>query len=1676
MKIRTNKGGFHLLSVFIILISSGVWAQNYGNEWIETSQKYFKISTAEQGIYRVTYDDLIGAGFPINTINPRNIRLYHRGAEQARYIKDELSGVFDTEDYIEFYATRNDGTLDEDLYVSPEAHSNKYYNLFSDSTAYFLTWSLNTNGKQNQYFKENNVLSLPAEPFHLNEIVQLQTTEYNIGLHYPIGIAGAESYLSAFDHGEGWTGAAIREGQYKDITFSGLENVVTSGPKPTIEILLTGRNNLSHNLNVQIGPSQGNLRALQNVEFKYYYDTLIIHTLEWSDIASGSLICRISVNNLGAADRVSVSYARLTFADGMDQGNAEQKVYFIAPTNSNRSYIEIENVPPGSKIYDITNESNIEEIGYNTVGSSVNAVIKNNTSGRKLLITSRRIAVSGLKPVPVRNIHVNANFIIITNQHLRKPAGSYADIVKAYGAYRTSASGGGFDTLIMNIDQLYNMFSFGETTPVAIHRFARYMAEKGDPRYFFIIGKGLTPNYNFYRKDFNSQAVKDMVPTAGYPGSDILYTAGLNDATSEAGVPIGRIAAKTPGEVLAYLEKVKEMESLSNDALWRKELVHLSGGSDRLQQGLFKSYVNDLQQIAESPVLGGEVSTISKESSGTTEFINISDMVNAGKMLVTFFGHSAAESTDLDIGLVSNESYGYNNKGKYPFMLMNGCIAGDMYNTGTNGFGEDWINTPDKGTVGFVAHSGAGLTTLLKWYSDTFYEVAFTDSLFLNKGVGEIQKETGRRYLINHSGARNISQVQQMALQGDPSLSLFGADKPDFEINSDNVFVKSAEGGSINVFSDFQLGMIIRNFGRTSSDSLQIVVARSLESGEEIQRDTILIPRILYMDTVYFDVLSKGVISAGTNIFSIFIDPANRNEELSELNNSAVKSEAVLGDITKNLAPFNYAVTDRKEVKLIAQALDVLGGDRTFLFELDTTKSFNSAYRRSTSVNGRTIVKWDVDLFENLTPQDTVTFYWRTKFADVTDPQLDIWNTSSFTYVNNGNEGWGMAHFEQFEGNELENIILNPSERTWEFEQFETSLQLRTFGDAHPDYDFSSVQLVVNNTEYIFPTRLCTDNSMNFVAFDKSTTIPYLGLGAPSTLDRKSCGRIPQIVNNMLKSEIEANLNIEQYIDNTGNGDFVLAFSIGTVTYETWPATTLAKLEEIGVDMSVIQGLTAGEPLIILSKKGMSPGEAVVITADYSGSEPAGEQEISLSEIINGQAIAGVISSPRIGPAASWVSFAQHTSDSEIPQVDSYVFNIYGIRKDNEQVPLFENTQQAQIDLQSVDVGMYPFLRLEMEIGDEENLTPPQLNNWFVFYEGLPEGVLTYKDGQPLKDIAKDEGEVHEAGFKFENISEVAFGDSISVEYSLFNVDKRKTFTDTLKINPLAAGGSAEFSVPLETIGKTGLNNLRVFGNPYILGEHDYNNNFIDFKDYLQVNGDHVNPILEVTVDGEFIMDGDIVSPTPMIVLRLKDENKILPKEDTLGVNLYLNRQCDNCTSARISFSSPNVIWTPGTGEEDFKVEYLPDQLEDAIYTLRAEAADASGNASGTEPYSVNFEIINESQITNFFPYPNPFSSRTQFVFTLTGSEIPEDIIIQIMTVNGTVVREITKDEIGPIKIGHNKTDYAWDGRDEYGDQLANGVYLYKVKIFTNGKEMKHRQTSADRAFEHGFGKLYLLR
>ena len=89
------------------------------------------------------------------------------------------------------------------------------------------------------------------------------------------------------------------------------------------------------------------------------------------------------------------------------------------------------------------------------------------------------------------------------------------------------------------------------------------------------------------------------------------------------------------------------------------------------------------------------------------------------------------------------------------------------------------------------------------------------------------------------------------------------------------------------------------------------------------------------------------------------------------------------------------------------------------------------------------------------------------------------------------------------------------------------------------------------------------------------------------------------------------------------------------------------------------------------------------------------------------------------------------------------------------------------------------------------------------------------------------------------------------------------------------------------------------------------------------------------------------------------------------------------------------------------------------------------------------------------------------FLFSLAGN---------IFFITGKIVREIDMSELGNIHIGRNITQYAWDGRDEFGDRLANGVYLYRVVTRMNDKSIDLNQTSASKYFNHEFGKMYLFR
>jgi hypothetical protein len=304
----------------------------------------------------------------------------------------------------------------------------------------------------------------------------------------------------------------------------------------------------------------------------------------------------------------------------------------------------------------------------------------------------------------------------------------------------------------------------------------------------------------------------------------------------------------------------------------------------------------------------------------------------------------------------------------------------------------------------------------------------------------------------------------------------------------------------------------------------------------------------------------------------------------------------------------------------------------------------------------------------------------------------------------------------------------------------------------------------------------------------------------------------------------------------------------------------------------------------------------------------------------------------------------------------------------------------------------------------------------------------------------------------------------------------------------LLVGETMRDTISFSTLGLAGMNTLWMEVNPYISAgssvtdqpEQVHFNNLIQVP--FMVNEDNIHPILDVTFNGRHILNGDIIAPESEVLISLKDENQYQIMNDVSDTTLFGIYLTDpDGIQKRIPFVDGNgntvMQWIPAeTQNKRFKIVYPALFEKDGKYTLFVQGSDRSGNASGDMEYRISFEVIHESMITYMMNYPNPFSSSTRFVFTLTGNEVPDEMIIQIMTVSGKVVREITEDQLGPIQIGRNISEYSWDGTDEFGDPLANGVYLYRVKAQINGEDIKHLESGADTHFKKEFGKMYILR
>jgi hypothetical protein len=318
--------------------------------------------------------------------------------------------------------------------------------------------------------------------------------------------------------------------------------------------------------------------------------------------------------------------------------------------------------------------------------------------------------------------------------------------------------------------------------------------------------------------------------------------------------------------------------------------------------------------------------------------------------------------------------------------------------------------------------------------------------------------------------------------------------------------------------------------------------------------------------------------------------------------------------------------------------------------------------------------------------------------------------------------------------------------------------------------------------------------------------------------------------------------------------------------------------------------------------------------------------------------------------------------------------------------------------------------------------------------------------------------------------------DSLLVLYELTAPDNTVTF-DTFKIAPLPVNSIVTFQHPVTTSGPVGLYQIRILVNPgYAQKEQQLFNN-VGTK-YFYTYRDIKGPYVDAAFDGKHILDNALVSAKPQIDITIRDENKFIPLADTGLFQLQLILP-DN-SSVPLNFSSQWITFLPANlnnGKNEAHILLAPPDLQDGTYTLAVKVRDASGNISAPHDWSKRFKIINKQMATHAINFPNPFSTSTRWLYTLTGSSPVSAYQVRIMTISGKVVRELNAVDLGILTPGEHLTDGSWNGQDMFGQQLANGVYLYQFRLLNqDNQDIDIMESDVNAYMEKGFGKLVIMR
>jgi hypothetical protein len=219
------------------------------------------------------------------------------------------------------------------------------------------------------------------------------------------------------------------------------------------------------------------------------------------------------------------------------------------------------------------------------------------------------------------------------------------------------------------------------------------------------------------------------------------------------------------------------------------------------------------------------------------------------------------------------------------------------------------------------------------------------------------------------------------------------------------------------------------------------------------------------------------------------------------------------------------------------------------------------------------------------------------------------------------------------------------------------------------------------------------------------------------------------------------------------------------------------------------------------------------------------------------------------------------------------------------------------------------------------------------------------------------------------------------------------------------------------------------------------------FNTDIKIGGTNTNAAVDITppkvkvyMNDVTFVNGGITNASPFFLAKLEDEHGINTASgighDIIGIldgnetkpyimNDYYETELNDYTKGKVYYPFRN--------------------LAVGLHTITFKAWDVYNNPVNAE---IQFVVVGDDDITlsNVLNYPNPFVSYTEFWFSHNKPFEPLEVQVQVMTITGKIVW--TRNQIVTTD-GFLSRNITWDGKDDFGDRIGKGVYVYKLTVRT---------------------------